>query len=224
MSSQSVKMDNLANNAEVFIEKIADLAECLLGVEGFEQTAAAKAVVKEILDLEAEAKAYGAAWAAVANNYVVNDETTNFKQDLEGHATRLQPSLRSQLQQVYKDFCERLEDEDEEEEAQQQDDDIEVQIGGDSGAAPNAQCPLTMRPLLEIENPVADQKGYVYEKDAVEQYIRQNRGSIKCPATATSHMITIQDLKKAIKVLKMQRKQRMYGTQNQPQADVFDVE
>ena len=41
---------------------------------------------------------------------------------------------------------------------------------------------------------------------------------------ATSHMITIQDLKKAIKVLKMQRKQRMYGTQNQPQADVFDVE
>ena len=24
-------------NAEVFIEKIADLAECLLGVEGFEQ-------------------------------------------------------------------------------------------------------------------------------------------------------------------------------------------
>ena len=36
--------------------------------------------------------------------------------------------------------------------------------------------------LLEIENPVADQKGYVYEKDAVELYIRQNRGSIKCPA------------------------------------------
>ena len=41
---------------------------------------------------------------------------------------------------------------------------------------------------------------------------------------ATSHMITIQDLKKSIKVLKMQRKQRMYGTQNQPQADVYDVE
>ena len=72
------------------------LAPCSACSPCFMQTAAAKAVVKEILDLEAEAKAYGAAWAAVANNYVVNDETTDFKQDLEGHATRLQPSLRSQ--------------------------------------------------------------------------------------------------------------------------------
>ena len=73
------------------------------------QTAAAKAVVKEILDLEAEAKAYGAAWAAVANNYVVNDEPTDFKQDLEGHATRLQPSLRSQpCPSSFHSFIQRL--------------------------------------------------------------------------------------------------------------------
>ena len=37
--------------------------------------------------------------------------------------------------------------------------------------------------LLEIDNPVADQKGYVYEKSAVERYIRENRGCTRCPAT-----------------------------------------
>ena len=70
--------------------------------------------------------------------------------DRHGSRSKIRAACRSQLQQVYKDFCERLEDEDEEEEAQQQDDDIEVQIGGESGAAPNAQCPLTMKAVRAL--------------------------------------------------------------------------
>ena len=41
---------------------------------------------------------------------------------------------------------------------------------------------------------------------------------------ATSHMVTAKDLKKAHKVIRMQRKQRMQGTQKESEDDVFDVD
>ena len=50
--------------------------------------------VKELLDIEAEAKAYAAALAAVHNGYVPSARTTNFKHELEQHAGRLLPTLR----------------------------------------------------------------------------------------------------------------------------------
>ena len=58
------------------------------------QTAAAKAITRELVDIEIEAKAYAAAMAAVANNYVLSDEITQFKQEVESTATRLQASYR----------------------------------------------------------------------------------------------------------------------------------
>lgn len=37
--------------------------------------------------------------------------------------------------------------------------------------------------LMEIEDPVADQAGYVYERYNVEKYITENRGSVECPVS-----------------------------------------
>ncbi len=59
------------------------------------QTEAAMLAINELLDTEADAKAYGAALAAVQNSYVPGARTTNFKKDLDQHAARLLPSLRS---------------------------------------------------------------------------------------------------------------------------------
>ena len=50
--------------------------------------------VKELLDIEAEAKAYAAALAAVHNGYAPSARTTNFKHEVEQHAGRLLPTLR----------------------------------------------------------------------------------------------------------------------------------
>ena len=55
----------------------------------------------------------------------------------------------SDMKQYYQEFCQRLEVEDEEPQ-QQNDDDIEVQIGGDANAAPNATCPLSLKPVSFI--------------------------------------------------------------------------
>ena len=78
------------------------------------------------------------------------------------------------------------------------DSDEDIVVGNSSALAPNNLCPLTLLPvslqcpclltspspaqrslrlarmqLLEIKNPVMDEKGYVYEKQAMVDYIRQ---------------------------------------------------
>lgn len=114
--------------------------------------------------------------------------------------------------------------------------------------------------LMEIEEPVEDQKGYVYEKHDVVYYINSNGGSVKCPSSgkfgmfycvtaallsvrmllgactlsvmlillhgraATQHMITIPELKRAHKLIRQQKHQRIHGTQRQSQDDVVDVD
>ena len=37
--------------------------------------------------------------------------------------------------------------------------------------------------LLEIDDPVEDQAGYVYERYNVEKYIKEHRGSVECPVS-----------------------------------------
>ncbi len=57
------------------------------------------------------------------------------------------------MKQYYKDVSQRLEIEDEA--AQQQDgDDDEIQMGGgNTGAAPNATCPLSGKPVSAVVSP-----------------------------------------------------------------------
>lgn len=228
LNSQRARFEQFAGNTRAFADSIAEMAEALLGIEGEEQTEAAMLAINELLDTEAEVKAYGAALAAIQNSYVPGARTTNFKKDLDQHAARLLPSLRLQpeMKQYYQDVSQRLEIEDES--AQQQDgDDDEVQMGGsNTGAAPNATCPLSLKPILELEDPVEDQKGYVYERENIEGYIRESRGSVSCPAAATSHFVTMATLKKANKVIRLQKKAQRLGTQGQTQADadIVDVE
>lgn len=37
--------------------------------------------------------------------------------------------------------------------------------------------------LMEIEEPVEDQAGYVYERYNVENYIKEKQGSVECPVS-----------------------------------------
>lgn len=228
LNSQRARFEQFAGNTRAFADSIAEMAEALLGIEEQEQTEAAMLAINELLDTEAEAKAYSAALAAVQNSYVPGARNTNFKKDLDQHAARLLPSLRQQpeMKQYYQDVSQRLEVEDEA--AQPQDDaDNEIQMGGsNTGAAPNATCPLSAKPILELEDPVEDQKGYVYERENIENYIREGGGSTTCPAAATNHFVTMATLKKASKVIRLQKKAQRLGTQGQMQADddIVDVE
>ncbi|KAL3150224.1 hypothetical protein ABBQ32_000083 [Trebouxia sp. C0010 RCD-2024] len=225
MVSRRAKFDGYAENTRMFNRSVLELAEVLLDTDA-DQTEAAKAAITELLDVEAEAKAYANALSALHSSYAPSERTSDFAQTLDKGAKRMLPIMRGadDMKEYFAEACSRLGAEEEQEEDNKAGCDDEICIGGERGAAPNAFCPLSGKPLMEIEDPVEDAKGYVYERHDVVFYIKSNHGSVKCPSTATQHMITIPELKRAHKVIRQQRQQKIYGTQKQSQADVVDVD
>ena len=72
---------------------------------------------------------------------------------------------------------------------------------------------------MELEEPVVDARGFVYEKAAAVQYVqtvartRPGRG-VPCPQAGTSHTLRVEDLRPAEKVLAARRRaERRGGTQ-----------
>ena len=93
--------------------------------------------------------------------------------------------------------------------------------GSNLGAFPNAKCPITGKSLLDLEDPVEDHKGYVYEKSAMEQFInKSSSGSKKCPAAGTSHQVTLADLRPCIALTVMKRRRVLSQTQPSTQVDL----
>ena len=56
----------------------------------------------------------------------------------------------------------------------------------------NKKCPLCAVPLPELREPVQDEKGYVYEKEFILQYIaaKGRGGRVACPCPGTTHYVT----------------------------------
>lgn len=64
-------------------------------------------------------------------------------------------------------------------------DDDEVEEVGGTGLR-NDKCPLTMKSVYELVQPVADSLGFIYEKAAILEYIaKEGRGgaAVKCPVS-----------------------------------------
>lgn len=226
VTTQRAKFDWCAQNAHVFNDSIIELAESLLETDGADQSEGAKAAIKELLDIETEAKAFAHALTSLQSTYAPSERTTDFAQNLSKGTKRMLPVVRgaADMKQYYEEACSRLAVEDEQEEEEKLGSDDEICIGGSHAAAANVACPLSGKPLMEIEDPVEDQAGYVYERYIVEKYIKENQGSVECPVSATHHIITIAGLKRAHKVIRQQRHQKIHGTQQQSQAEVFDVD
>lgn len=73
--------------------------------------------------------------------------------------------------------------------------DADLVMEDDGGDGPrNAKCPLTMKPVEEMEDPVEDARGFVYEREAIVQYIGKSK-STACPVAGTNHKVTVSELK-----------------------------
>ena len=93
--------------------------------------------------------------------------------------------------------------------------DQDVMLTSQARFTVNARCPITSKLIEDIEQPVQDQKGYVYDKQSIEQYIRKKNGSCPCPQSGTSHVITLNDLRPARNVERMRKRQKLMMTQEQ---------
>jgi hypothetical protein len=71
--------------------------------------------------------------------------------------------------------------------------------------------------LIDLAEPVEDQKGFVYEGAAIKDNIRRNGGRIEAPVAGASHWITLSDLKPCRRVLRMQKHRQRHPVATQQQ-------
>ena len=75
---------------------------------------------------------------------------------------------------------------------------------------PNARCPISGKSLKDIEDPVEDDKGYVYERQPMELYIKQHtrrtrETAVDCLQSGTTHKVSLASLKPATKLLRARK-------------------
>ena len=67
--------------------------------------------------------------------------------------------------------------------------------------AVNKRCPLTGKSIMELDDPVRDKRGYVYEKAPLLEYIKRkgqyNNGRAACPVAGAEHMLEKKDITSA---------------------------
>lgn len=91
------------------------------------------------------------------------------------------------------------------------DDDIAIENTGPE-LAKNVKCPITMKALLDLDDPVMDDVGFVYERTAILSMLRNGRhSSMKCPVAGTVHTISEKELRPATAVLMEKRRVARFG-------------
>lgn len=82
------------------------------------------------------------------------------------------------------------------------DEDLMVVGGGANGFLRNAKCPLSLKKLEDLNEPLEDSKGYVYEAAAIIDYIGR-KTSVQCPVAGTTHTVKRAELKPSRHVMRL---------------------
>lgn len=71
--------------------------------------------------------------------------------------------------------------------------------------------------LIELDEPVEDQMGFVYEGAAIRADINgQHNKQLQCPVAGASHVLTLQSLKPCRRILRQQKaRQKQHGAGQQ---------
>jgi hypothetical protein len=81
---------------------------------------------------------------------------------------------------------------------------------------------LACSQIYNLDHPVRDQLGYVYERSAILMMIG-NAARVPCPVLGTMHTVSVADLKDATEIRLKKRLQRLKrNTQAQTQAELID--
>ncbi|CAD7703049.1 unnamed protein product [Ostreobium quekettii] len=159
--------------------------------------------------MKAQGLAYRQALAALRNEYTMGDDPTNFAALIAAEVAQIQsdrvaPQETDEYKNLVRDMERRLTGGE-----LLEDEDIvldETQHGMDGLA--NTVCPISGKNVLDLHDPVQDERGFIYEREVIEAYIKEasrNRSTVTCPVAGTSHKITVASLRPAAGVISKQR-------------------
>ena len=106
---------------------------------------------------------------------------------------------------------------------------VMVQTQAQLAGFKNQRCPMTSVEITELEEPVKDKMGYIYEKKAILKYLQGGRyntgnGVRRCPVGGTQHTLCAQDLQLAMMQIRAyKRRARLTQSQAQNEGDVLDL-
>jgi len=153
----------------VIVEKrnqLKDLAQTCIDLEDPDKVARFRELFKELLSMEHEVNMHTQALQTMKGTYQPANESSDFKGLLDKkikallQSHRFEPEAANEL----KDFDAGTGG------GVAADDDV-VEDG--AGDLPYDRCPLTGKSVFDLEDPVADQKGVIYEKAVVVDYIKK---------------------------------------------------
>lgn len=111
--------------------------------------------------------------------------------------------------------------------------DSDVEVAASPSLAPNDTCPITKKRLEDLDEPVEDHKGVVYERQAVLAWIdaerrrlskaaRRRVDAVPSPVAGAVYQITPEDLKVARRVIRRQTALATEGARNKRANKVKD--
>lgn len=65
--------------------------------------------------------------------------------------------------------------------------------------------------LIDLQEPVEDDKGFVYEGEAIRHTLRRSDGWMECPVAGASHRVQLNTLKPCRRILRMQKQRKRQG-------------
>ena len=90
--------------------------------------------------------------------------------------------------------------------------DDEIQVETRTTNFKNAKCPLSLRDLVDLKDPVEDSHGFVYEREDLMRYMSQMRpdrqGRYPCPEAASGTTFTKEEVKPSEAVHRLQRQRK----------------
>jgi len=189
---------------EGFIELAGELARD----EGFRgELDQLKQALPKLVAAQSANKARLEAIRSFADSYQCSTEKTDFQEALHAPiaAALRRPNIGNDPDGAVARFERAIEDaRNTREGIDDEDEDLVVTQAGGAGGhqPPNSKCAISGIAVEAIEDPVEDEKGYVYEKAAIEQYVRSHTGrgrgdTCSCPHAGTSHQISMQSLRPA---------------------------
>eukprot|EP00878_Enallax_costatus_P035734 GHUV01039945.1.p1 GENE.GHUV01039945.1~~GHUV01039945.1.p1 ORF type:complete len:208 (+),score=43.09 GHUV01039945.1:94-717(+) len=93
------------------------------------------------------------------------------------------------------------------------DDDNDLIVANSAGVQKNDVCPVTLKLLTNLKEPVEDDKGFVYEGETIRHLLNRSGGSMECPVAGASHRLQLSELKPCRRVMRMQEQQQRQGAQ-----------
>lgn len=173
----------------------------------------------KLIESEHEVQQHKAALQQLSSSYQPSLEKTDFQDTIQQHIQQAQAGSRfsAAADEDLTVFDEVAGNEQQQQEQEMGEED-DLMMVDEGRVTKNEKCPYTLVPVAELADPVEDQMGFIYEKSAILNALKQAQRDrcnwVECPLPGVNHAIMAHHLKPVSK-RRLQMLAKVRGKQQQ---------